>query len=393
MRLAERPFVREDPYGLWPFHLHSLIRSTIRRADDQTDDRWSEHDWRQAAQRALTALGHTWRSAQGPDRRLLVGCLRQGLALARDFRMELDWLEDAAWNYVGDFVWEPLAPPSAQEPGEVALETAADALVETLSALARRQYEHRERTAARLSAVVNADLLSAGLQEMAVYYLAKAQRDIGDSAASRHGMQLVAAGNGRLAPSARRGLAHLARIAGDFPTGLQAARTLGWEGRGHRIEGGVLWVHGKMDRAAAAYETGRTEAEQHGVAGEQAVCQAQRAFTLAFTDPDAAAQEIELAEHLLSGLDQRATGLTVRIAALVRDAGRSGAQVEDRARLLRSEAQAAGVVAAEMMLALGVGGPPPGGGGPPRLTPPHRRGRGPPPRGGVNQQNHKGQEI
>ncbi len=55
---------------------------------------------------------------------------------------------------------------------------------------------------------------------MAVYYLAKAQRDLGRSNDSRAGMQLVADGGGRLAPAARRGLAHLARLAGDFPTAL-----------------------------------------------------------------------------------------------------------------------------------------------------------------------------
>lgn len=39
LRLTERPFVREDPWGLWPFHLHDLIRSTLRNAADHTDDR------------------------------------------------------------------------------------------------------------------------------------------------------------------------------------------------------------------------------------------------------------------------------------------------------------------------------------------------------------------
>lgn len=354
MRLTERPFVSEAPNGLWPFHLHALIRSTIRHADDQTDDRWSAHDWHQAAQRVFTALGQVWRADTGPNRRLLVGCLQQGLALARDYHLELDWLEDAAWSYVSDYIWEPIAPASAREPREATPGTAADALVEALSTLARRQHEHRERTAARLSAIVEANLLPAGLQEMGVYYLAKAQRDLGDRAASRRNMQLVADSDGRLAPDARRGLAHLARIAGDFSTALQMARTLGWEGRGHRVAAGVWWAQGEMVRAAATYETARTEAEQHGNVGERAICQAQRAFVLAFTNPDAAEDEIDLAERLLTGVDMRATGLTVRIAALIRNAGCPDAQVEDRAQLLRTEAQLAGVVAAEAMLELGV---------------------------------------
>lgn len=115
--------------------------------------------------------------------------------------------------------------------------TAADALVELLAALARRQHEHRERTAERLTAVVATGLLPAELHEMTVYYLAKAQRDLGRTEASRAGMRLVADGGGRLAPAARPGLAHLARLAGDFPTALATADTLGWPGRQHRVPG------------------------------------------------------------------------------------------------------------------------------------------------------------
>jgi hypothetical protein len=71
-----------------------------------------------------------------------------------------------------------------------------------------------------------------------------------------------------------------------------------------------------MERAAAAYETARTEAEAHGVAGERATAQAQRALALAFTDPARADAELDLAHHLLSGLDLHATTLTTRVAAL-----------------------------------------------------------------------------
>ncbi|MEU5161189.1 ATP/GTP-binding protein [Streptomyces sp. NPDC020875] len=357
LRLLERPFIREDPFGLWPYHLHALIRSTIRTADDTTDDRWSPADWTATARRAHAALGEQWTAHTGPGRALLVGCLRQGLLLARDFRLGLGWLADAAWAYVGDSVWEPLAPPARPNPdgssGDSAVPaTAADALVETLSALARRQHEHRERTTARLTTVIHTGLLPADLHDMALYYRAKADRDLGNSAASRHGMQAVADGGGRLAPAARRGLAHLARLAGDFPTALNTARTLGWEGRHHRVEGDVRWVQGDITRAAAAYQAARTEAEQHGKAGERATSQTQRAFTLAFTHPDRARDEIDLAENLLTGLALRATTLTLRTAALLIDAGNPAADVENRAHLLRTETRNTGLLAAEATLEL-----------------------------------------
>ncbi|MFG2639162.1 hypothetical protein ACGFX8_36850 [Streptomyces sp. NPDC048362] len=84
MRLTERHFVHENPFGLWPYHLHGLIRSPIRSANDATDERWSARDWEQAADRALAALGTQWAAHNGRDRMFLVGCLRQGLPLARD---------------------------------------------------------------------------------------------------------------------------------------------------------------------------------------------------------------------------------------------------------------------------------------------------------------------
>lgn len=135
---------------------------------------------------------------------------------------------------MGDSVWQPLAPPARQHDagtGSAVLETAAETLVEMLSALARRQHEHRERTADRLAVVARTGLLPVELHEMTVYYLAKAQRDLGRSDDSRQGMQQVAEGGGRFAPAARPGLAHLARLAGDFPAALDTARQPGWEGR------------------------------------------------------------------------------------------------------------------------------------------------------------------
>ncbi|MEU3619815.1 ATP/GTP-binding protein [Streptomyces sp. NPDC006872] len=349
-RLLERPFVHDNPFGLWPFHLHALIRSTLRNAADQADDRWSPRDWHTAAQRAFTALGAQLAAAPAPDRRLLVGCLRQALPLARDFQLELDWLTAAAWSYVSDSVWEPLAPPARQEQAAI-LQTPADALTELLNTLARRQHEHRARTVDRLTTVIDTQLLPGELHDMAVYYRAKADRDVGRSAASRHGMQYVADRGGRLAPAAGRGLAHLARLAGDFPTALATASTLGWDGRHHRVEGDIWWPHGDMPRAAAAYAAARTDAEQHGIAGERATSQAQRAFALAFADPSAAAYEIDLAHQLLTGLTRRVTTATVQLAELIRDAG-TDQRVEDRAEVLRTEIRLAGVTVAEPILEL-----------------------------------------
>ncbi|MGW1658384.1 hypothetical protein [Streptomyces atratus] len=339
-RLTERPIVTENPYALWPYHLHGAICSALTEADDHTDDRWTPADWHQAATRALAALGDQWTNAAlAPSRMLLVACLRQGLRLARDHRLTgLGWLIEAAFVYTDDSVWEPLALPTHTDPIP---DTPADAVAELLTAIARRQHEHRQRTADRLTAVLDAGLLPAELTEMALYYRAKAHKDLSQNDAARTGMQQVADADGRLARKARRGLANLARLAGDFPTALATVPTLGWKGRHHRVLGDIHWAHADTAQAVNAFEAGRAEAEQHGAVGERAMTQVRLALALSFADPSRAGDELALAHQLLDGLDQRSNTLLAQVVALIKDAGTDG--IPDRAQGLHTEIEAAGL--------------------------------------------------
>ncbi|MGW7089089.1 hypothetical protein ACWGH2_37140 [Streptomyces sp. NPDC054871] len=109
-----------------------------------------------------------------------------------------------------------------------------------------------------------------------------------------------------------------------------------------------------MTGAAAAYEAARSEAEQHSVAGERAHGQAHRALAMTFTDPAGANDEIDLARQYLTGLALRATSLTVQIAALIRDAGTTTTQFDERAHLLRTEAELTGLTTLQVLLELAV---------------------------------------
>ncbi|KWT63811.1 hypothetical protein ADL21_00115 [Streptomyces albus subsp. albus] len=341
-RLTERPMVTQDPYAIWPHHLHGAIRTALRATDAHAEDGWTPADWHRAADRALDALGRQWQDAHTrvPGRTLLVACLRQGLRLARDHRLDdLAWLTDAAFAYTDDSVWEPLAPPTATPAtGEAPVDTPADALAEVLTAIARRQHEYRARTAERLTAV----LLPGELTELALCYRAKAHKDLGRTDEALTGMRQVADAGGRLAPRAHRGMANLARIRGDFPTALAAVPSLGREGRHHRVLAHIHFPHGDIDRASAAFEAARAEAEEHDAPGERAIAHTLLALVTAFTDPVRADDELTLAHQLLDQLDQRATVLYARVAALVRDAG-TDRDVTDRATVLRTEATTAGL--------------------------------------------------
>ncbi|MFK8905906.1 hypothetical protein [Streptomyces sp. YS-3] len=117
--------------------------------------------------------------------------------------------------------------------------------------------------------------------------------------------------------------------------------TLGWEGRHWRVLGDIHWSHGDTAQAAAAFEAGRTEAEQHQSAGERALLQVRLAQTFAFADPARTDDELAFAHQLLDGLDQRANTLRAHIAALIRDAG--AADVTDRAHSLRTGIDTSGL--------------------------------------------------
>jgi hypothetical protein len=335
--LADRPFVDHDPDAPWPYRLHSLVREAVRELDSTSDDRWTEADWRRAARRAFDAVGQQDLS----NRARLVSALRQGMALSHQFDLPLGWLEDAAFQYVDDFVWEPIEPPSVASSDNRPL-TPAQALATALSAIAQRQRHHRGRTARRLRVVLDSGALPESLDELPRYFLAECDRDLGNFQASLEGMRRVADTGGRLSATARRGLVHLARRTGDFPQAFQAATHLGVEGRQDRVMGDLHWAHGSIVLACSSYASARDAALAAGQAGEAALSQACLAFAAAFQDRPRAAEQIDRARELLAGVAIRWAEVHLRIAALVRDAGIAGGFPE-RAEAAATEAREAGL--------------------------------------------------
>ena len=334
--LVDRPFVDQDPGAPWPYRLHTLVRESVREMDSTSDDRWTDADWQRAAQRAFDALGREDLSPRGR----LVSALRQGLALSHEFGLALGWLEHVAFRYVDDFVWEPIEPPAATS-GDGS-PTPAQALATTLSAIARRQHQHRGRTAEQLREVLGQGALPGSLEELPRYFLAECDRDLGNFQASMDGMRNVADAGGRLSATARRGLIHLARRIGDFPRAWEAAAHLGVEGRQNRVMGDLHWPQGSIALACSFYAAARDQALDAGQAGEAALSQACLAFAAAFQDRPRAAEQISRAEELLANVTIRWAEVQTRIAALVRDAGITD-NVPERAESLAAEAREAGL--------------------------------------------------
>lgn len=315
LALVERPFVDVEPGALWPYHLHDLVRSAVRDADSTAEDRWTAADWRRSAQRTFDALGVEYRA--GTERRRLLGCLRQGLRLARDFDLDLGWLTDAAFAYVGDFLWEPLD----LDVSDAHVDSPAVVLADTLNAIARRQRQHRSLTAERLRVIVDSGHLPTNLRELPSYFLAEIDRDLGNLTASLNGMRAVAEGGGRLAPDANRGLLHLAKRVGQFPDVLTAVESLGRAGKQDRAMGELWWTQGNIGLSCSAFAQGRDEALALDQEGEAALSQAYLAFAASFQDRARALVQIERAGQMLAGMSARFAELQVRNAGLLAECG------------------------------------------------------------------------
>ncbi|MFD6158060.1 tol-pal system YbgF family protein [Nocardia sp. NPDC060256] len=337
LNLVERPFVTNDPDAPWPYRLHDLVRQTVRDADETTDDRWSPADWHRAAQRTFETLGAQLPAVvQAQDRRRLLSCLTQGLRIADDYELPLGWLISAAWRYVDKKIWEPIEIPafsSAEAPT-----TPAAALARAAHTISRRQRVHRSETIEELTAILDTGLLPDEAADMARYYLAECQRHLGQYESSAANLHRVAAGTSPRAHDAARGLAHIARHFGDFPTALEALGSLDHNSGYHRALGHIWWLHGDIARACESYSTGRDLAREDHNPGDAALCQAGLALAASFQDRGRADGQIDLACDLLRRVRLNWGDMHVQIACLLRDAGAEPDLPEQAAEL---EARAA----------------------------------------------------
>ncbi|EST29291.1 hypothetical protein N566_22370 [Streptomycetaceae bacterium MP113-05] len=342
LQLVDRPFIDTDDAAPWPHSLHALVRAAVQDADSAAEDRWSEDDWHRAAERAFVALGHEFAQARAAaERPRLLGCLRQGVRLARDHGLPLAWLEQAAYDYVDAMIWEPVEiPPRASGPDESA--GAAESLASVLSAVARRQRQHRQITADTLSDVLTIPGLSPAVGELAEYFRAECERDLGRMEQSMAGMRRVADGGGRMAADATRGLLHLARRLGHFPDVLAAADELGSRGRRYRTLGDLWWTQGKFSLSCATYARGRDDASTAAETGEAALSQACLAFAASFGDRSRAQEQIDRSTEMLRGVTGRWADLQRRNAQLLCDAG-TDADIPGRAAEIEAEALESGL--------------------------------------------------
>jgi hypothetical protein len=330
-QLVQRPLVLHAGSGQWPYHLHDLVREQVGAADVGLDDSWTPEDWRDAAVRAVVALGRiAVGSRQQRDRRMLISALNQGFRLAHEYHLPLDWLVDAAYWFVEDSVWEPtLRPPvsvGAENDTELALTTPAQTLAVALETIAKRQRVHRRETLQRLEHCLASEWLGEQARDLIAYFHAECHRDLGNPAESEREMRALLGPDRRMTDIALRGLSHLQRRTGRF---AELAAQLGGRplvGVWHRAAGELCWTQGSLDEACREYDAATVWATSERLAGEVALAAACKAWAASFVSVAAGRTAVEAARAALMSVTIAWAQLQIGCAEAVCSAGEANAE-------------------------------------------------------------------
>lgn len=326
LRLVQRSFVDYTAGGLWPYHIHELLRSHLHAADIGSDDSWSQNDWHNAAGRILNHIGKIANDAYARgDRRVLIDCLNQGLRLAHEYDLEVDWLTDGAYWFIEDSVWEPSLRPRIEdlELAEAdAPSTAAQTLAAGLVAIVARQRQHRSITAEILRKCLSSDLLEGDARDLLKYFYAECMRDLGHYAESEEGMRSLI-GDGRMSDMASRGLSHLERRTGRFRDLYNRISATPIHGVWFRVLGDVMWAQGRLHEAVAAYTSAVDWASRQHLPGEVATSGACLAYVAGLDGSPNARQIVNETFDSLSAVKIRWAELQAQCAEALLDVGDS----------------------------------------------------------------------
>lgn len=258
-RFLRRQFVRSEVDGWLRYALSAPLRTAVREHDHQTDDPWSEDEWRSAARGVLQNLGERLSNDVGDAIRSERQRVIQGLGLAFDMAIigeeTPDWLFDLAYT-LRLLDARLLLGPSARV---VAPGTPAEAFANTCLGMARRAQGRHEAAIAALRAAAASPRLTHYASLFIDHRLGKALEEGGYFAEARARLTRAAAIPGRMRAVAEKDLARVRMINGDphqaitwalahatassATNRVQALDLLGW----------TYWLNGDFRRAEESF--------------------------------------------------------------------------------------------------------------------------------------------
>lgn len=294
--LVQRPGLEETDSQAYPYRLHAELRDILLRAPVSLDTGWSTDDWRLAGKRALNAISSRLsdsRTEELNDRRFLI---MQFLRLARTFSRSPESLvpyvtETTAisdWSPDWDSRKLPLSLADTLAEREPWLEDFCDGVQVVMT----RQNRPREEVFHALSDIIERSGARTELDVVRLF-ASEAARDAARLGMAREYLTPLLQREGPLKARAVHGLVHITKRLGDFA----AAQDLVRSNRSilpapDRLDGDLLWPHGRLNEARRSYERGFEAAKKAGDPGEAALCAALQAWVEAIGVPEAAPASI-----------------------------------------------------------------------------------------------------
>lgn len=350
-RFLKRPFVVTSESSLWPYRIHDVVRSILNENASVEHGRWSQRERRAAALRAFRHAGRQLAHAiTERDRATLYAGLEQFFTVAREYRLEPEWLGEAAFALHESSSWQSVLP---DELADGAIESDADAIAVGFAAVSRRRTADREWLVRRLDEVLRWQLIDDDLTDLFVRYRSHALRRLGRNDEALAGYRQIARRSGRLASEAEWNIVRHYTMHGAFRSAIDEFENTKNSRAGMlRIIGNIHRDNAIFTEAEARYIQAAEAAEHAREHGRRSLCLSDLALVRAWHDAPEVPRDVERAYDAAKGTGRRQPYQQGALAMAISMAGRDPKRFDSYMAEYRSRSRAARMAENELLAAV-----------------------------------------
>lgn len=331
-RFRDRPFLELDTDRAWPYALHQILRETIRAADMNLRDSWSQRERTAVAGRMAAHLADlSGMASNDGDRGGEVAAFRIAMDLSVRTGEFYPWMIAAAQRLLTSGSWDlPVGP---------ARTGAVGALMTGLRGARERRAGNAERSLELMETALAVADLPATLRSFLLLHRAHALRVAGRYALAAQDYALLAATEGDIPVAAVYWLTDYQYLSGRFADALAALDRLEsaagrvesehLDGEVLRLRGHVYRVNGMFAEAEQHYRQALSLAKATGNIAAEGKALTDVLQTLAWCRPAAALDLLTDARDVNSGIRNRVELVKLHAAAAVAHRGQGHPDLAD----------------------------------------------------------------
>lgn len=320
-RFRDRPFLELDTDRAWPYALHKILRETIRQADVNLRDSWSDRERAAVAVRMADHLAQLSNVAStSGDRAAEIASFRLAMELSTLTGQFFPWTVAAAQRLLTAGSWDlPLG--SAQGTGAV------DALMTGLRGARERRAGNAERSLKLMETALREPDLPVELRSFLLLHRAHALRVAGRYTQAAQDYALLAATEGDIPVEAVYWLTDYQYLSGRFADALAALDRLALvsdrlesdhlDGEVLRLRGHIYRVNGLFVEAERSYRHALALARATGNTAAEGKALTDVVQALAWSRPDDALDMLAEAREVNGAIRNRVELVKLHAAAAV----------------------------------------------------------------------------